>query len=49
MKQGTQSQFSGTTQKDGVGRDVGGGSGWGRACVPVVDPCQGVAGATTVL
>ena len=25
MKQGTQSQCSGTTQRDGVGRDVGGG------------------------
>jgi len=27
MKQGTQSP--GTTQRDGMGREVGGGSGWG--------------------
>ena len=25
MKQSAQSQFSGTTQRDGMGRDVGGG------------------------
>ena len=27
MKQGTQSQCTGTTQRDGVGREVGGGLG----------------------
>ena len=30
MKQGTQSQCSGTTQRDRVGWEVAGGSGWGR-------------------
>ena len=25
MKQGTQSQYTGTTQRDGMGREVGGG------------------------
>ena len=29
MKQGTRSQYSGTIQRDGVGREVRGGSGWG--------------------
>ena len=29
MKQGNQSQCSGTTQRDSVGKEVGGGSGWG--------------------
>ena len=35
MKQDTQSQCSGTTQRDGVGREVGGGSGWGDICAPM--------------
>ena len=30
LKQGIQSQCPGTTQRDGVGREEGGGSGWGR-------------------
>ena len=38
MKQGTQSQCSGTTQRDGAGREVG-GSGQGDTCVPVGDSC----------
>ena len=33
MKQGTQGRCSGTTQKDMVGREVGGGSGCGGAHV----------------
>ena len=28
MKQGTQSQCTGTTQRDGMGKEAGGGSGW---------------------
>ena len=35
MNQGTQSQCSGTTQKDRVGREGGGGSGWEHICIPV--------------
>ena len=34
---GTQSWCSGTTQRDGVGREVGGGSGWGDIGIPVAD------------
>ena len=34
MKQGSQSQCSGMTQRDGVGREVGGGSGWGTHVHP---------------
>ena len=49
MKQSTQSWYSRRTQRDGVGREVGGGSGIGGPCAPVADPCQCVAGATTVL
>ena len=43
MNQGTQSQCSGTTQRDGVGREVGGGSGWGDTCAPVADSCRCMA------
>ena len=34
MKQGTQSQCSGTTQRDRVRREVGAGSGWGTHVHP---------------
>ena len=30
MKQGTQSQYTGTTQRGGMGREVGGGFGTGE-------------------
>ena len=40
---GTQSQCSGTTQRDGVGRDVGGGTGRGA------DSCQYMAKTITML
>ena len=34
MKQGTQSRCSGTTQRDGMRREMGGSSGWGDTCAP---------------
>ena len=34
MKQGTQSWCTGTTQRDGMGREVGWGSGWGTHVHP---------------
>ena len=34
MKQGTQIQCTGTTQRDGMGREVGGISGWGTRVHP---------------
>ena len=40
MKQGTQSQYTGTTQRNGIGRNTGGGLGMGNTCTPVADACQ---------
>ena len=42
MKQDTQSWYSGATQRDRVGREVGRGSGWGDTCAHVADsgPCM---------
>ena len=31
---------SGKTQRDGMGREVGGSSGWGKSCTPMADSCQ---------
>ena len=40
MKQGTQSQCSGTTKRDELERDVGGGvQDGGDTCAPVADSC----------
>ena len=30
---------TGTTQRDGMGREVGGGFRMGNTCIPVVDSC----------
>ena len=40
MKQGTQTWYSGTTQKDGVGKEVEGGSGWWDTCTSMHDSWQ---------
>ena len=40
---------TGTTQRDGMGREEGGGFRMGDTCTPVADPCQCVAKTTTVL
>ena len=37
MKQGTQSQCFGTTQRDGVEREEGEGFRMGNTCIPVAD------------
>ena len=37
MKQGTQSQYTGTIQRNGMGREVGGGLRMGDTCTPVAD------------
>ena len=42
------SRSSGTTLRDGVGREVGGGSGWGTH-VPMADSCECLAKTTTIL
>ena len=49
MEQRTQSQCTGTTQKDGLGCEVGGRFGMGDTCTPVDDSCQCMAKPTTIL
>ena len=49
MKQGTQSRFTGTTQRDGMGREVGGGFEMGDTCTPVANSCQYMAKTTAVV
>jgi len=39
MKQGTQSQGSGTTQRDSVGRDVGRKFRMGDTYIPLANSC----------
>ena len=34
MRQGAQGHYTGMTMKDGMGREVGGGSGWGTRVHP---------------
>ena len=48
MKQGTQSRCTGTTHRDGTGREVGGGFGMGDTGTPVADSCQCMAKTTTI-
>ena len=44
MKKDTQSQRTGTTQRGGMGREVGGGvQGEGDTCTPVADSNQCMA------
>ena len=49
MKQGTQSWYTGTTQRRGMGREVGGRFGRGDTCTLVADSCQCMAKTTTIL
>ena len=46
MKQGTQSQCTGTTLRDGMGREVGAGFRMGNPCTPKADSCQCMAKPT---
>ena len=39
----------GTTQRDGMGREVGGGFGMGDTCTPMADSCPCMAKTTTIL
>ena len=43
MIQDARGWCTGMTQKDGVGREVGGEFRMGNACTPVVDSCQCMA------
>ena len=40
---------TGKTQRDGVGRQVGGGIGMGNTCKSMTDSCQCMAKTTTIL
>ena len=40
---------TGKTQRDGVGREVGGGIGMGNTCKSMADSCQCMAKTTTIL
>ena len=43
MRQGAQGWCTGMTQRDGMGREVGGGFRMGNTCAPVADSCQCMA------
>ena len=43
MIQGAQGWCTGMTQRDGMGREVGGGFRMGNACTPMADSCQCIA------
>ena len=43
MIQGARGWCTGTTQRDGMGREVGGGFRMGNTCTPVADSCQCMA------
>ena len=51
MKQGTQSWYTGTTQRDGMGKEVGGGvqDVHMYTCTPVADSCECMAKTNTIL
>ena len=49
MKQGTQSWCTGTTLRDVMWREVGGGFRMGDTCTPMADSCQCMAKTTTIL
>ena len=49
MKQGTQSQCTGTTPRDEMGRKVGGGFRMGDTCTPMADSCECMAKTSTIL
>ena len=40
---------TGKTQRDGMGREVGGGIGMGNTCKSMADSCQYMAKTTTIL
>ena len=44
-----QGWYPGKTQRDGVGREAGGGIGMGNTCKSMADSCQCMAKTTTIL
>ena len=43
MRQDAQGGCTGKTQRDGMGREVGGGFRMGNACTPTADSCECMA------
>ena len=43
MRQGAQGWCTGMTQRDGMGRDVGGEFKMGKTCTPMANSCQCIA------
>ena len=48
MRQGAQGWCTGMTQRDGMGRVVGGEFRMGNTCKPMIDSCQCMAKTTTI-
>ena len=46
---GAQGWCTGKTQRDGIGREAGGGIGMGNTCKSMADSCQCIAKTTTIL
>ena len=49
MRQDTQGWCTGMTQRDGMGREGGGGLRMGNTCTPMADSCQCMVKTTTIL
>ena len=49
MGQGARGWCAGMTQRDGIGREVGGGFRMGNTCKSMADSCQCMAKTTTIL
>ena len=49
MRQGAQGRWTGTTLRDGMGREVGGGFKMRDTRTPMADSCQCMATTTTIL
>jgi len=52
MKQGmheAQGWCTGMTQREGMGREMGGGFRMGNTCTPMADSCQCMAKTNTIL
>ena len=49
MRQCAQGWCTGMTQRDGMGRAVGGRVSMGNTCTPMADSCECMAKTTTVL
>ena len=49
MRQGAQGLCTGTTLRDGMGREAAEEFRIGDTCTPMADSCQGMAKTTTIL